>query len=68
MKLRLLADRLGIMGLDGRKEEKGVDYFRDLLRETDEKEFNFRGIGSKIITRYPRLDTSDSGPKVVHGR
>ena len=29
--------------------ERGVDYFRGLLRETDKKEFSFRGIESKIV-------------------
>ena len=48
-----MSDRLGIMGLVvGR--ERGVDYFRGLLRETDKKEFSFRGIESKIIRRHPR--------------
>ena len=67
MKPRFLADRLGIMGLvEGR--ERGVDYFRGLLKETDKKEFSFRGIASKIIRRYQRRDESDSGLKVVYGR
>ena len=53
MKPRLLAERLSIMGLVvGR--ERGVDYFRGLLRETDKKEFNFRGIESEIVRRHPR--------------
>ena len=53
MKPRFLADGLGIMGLvEGR--ERGVDYFRGLLRETDKKEFSFKGIESKIIRRHPR--------------
>ena len=53
IKPRFLADRLGIMGwVEGR--ERGVDYFRGLLRETDEKEFSFRGIKSKIVRRQPR--------------
>ena len=53
MKPRFLADRLEIMSLvvEG---ERGVDYFRDLLRETDEKEFSFRGIESEIVRRHPR--------------
>ena len=34
MKPRFLADRLGIMGLVVRRE-RGVDYFRGLLWETD---------------------------------
>ena len=34
--------------------ERGVDYFRGLLRETDKKEFSFRGIDSKIVRRHPR--------------
>ena len=43
LKPRFLVDRLGIMGLVvGRG--RGVDYFTGLLRETDKKEFSFRGI------------------------
>ena len=43
VKSNMKPDRLGIMGwVEGR--ERGVDYFRGLLRETDEKEFSFRGI------------------------
>ena len=50
MKPRFLADRLGIMGLvEGREGERGVNYFRGLLRETDKKEFSFRGIESEKI-------------------
>ena len=53
MKLRILADRLGIMDLVvGRERE--FDYFRSLLRESDKKEFNFRGIESEIVRRHPR--------------
>ena len=53
MKPRYLADRLGIMGfVIGR--ERGVYYFRGLLRETDKKEFSFRGIESEIVRRHPR--------------
>ena len=53
MKPRFLVDKLGIMGLaEGR--ERAIDYFRGLLRETDKKEFSFRGIESKIIRRHPR--------------
>ena len=57
MKPRFLADRLGIMGLVvgmERERERGVDYFRGLLRVTDKKEFSFRGIESKIVRRHPR--------------
>ena len=36
-------------GYGGREGERGVDYSRGLLRETDKKEFSFRGIESKII-------------------
>ena len=54
MKPRFLADRLGIMGLVLGREKDGVDYFRGLLRETYWKEFNFRGIESKIVRRHPR--------------
>ena len=41
-------------GFGGRKGERGVDYFRGLLRETDNKEFSFRGIETKLIRRHPR--------------
>ena len=50
------------------KGERGVDYFGGLLRETDEKEFSFRGIESKIIRRHSRRDESDNGLKVDYGR
>ena len=52
----------------GRERERGVDYFRGLLRETDEKEFSFRGIQNEIIIIHPRRDESDTGLKVVYGR
>ena len=48
--------------------ERGVDYFTGLLRETDEKEFRFRGIESEIGRRHPSRDESDSGLKDVYGR
>ena len=54
MKPRCLADRLGVMGLVVGRERGGVDYFRGLLRETDEKEFSFRWIESEIVRRHPR--------------
>ena len=44
----------GHYGFGGREGERGVDYFRDLLRETDKKEFSFRWIESKIVRRHPR--------------
>ena len=44
----------GHYGFGGREGVRGVDYFRRLLRDTDEKEFSFRGIESKIIRRHPR--------------
>ena len=53
MKPRLLADRLGIVGWVGGRE-RGVDYFRRLLRVTDEKEFSFRGIKSTIVRKHPK--------------
>ena len=58
----------GHYGLSGREGERGFDYFRDLLRETDEKKFSFRRFESKIFRRYPRRDESDSGLKVDCGR
>ena len=54
MKLRFLADRLDNYGFGDREGLRGVDYFRGLLRETDKKEFSFRGIESKIVRRHPR--------------
>ena len=39
----------GHYGYCGREGERGVDYFRGLLREIDKKEFSFRGIESKIV-------------------
>ena len=41
-------------GYGGSEGERGVDYFRGLLRETNKKEFSFRGIESKIVRRHPR--------------
>ena len=35
--------------LSGMEGKRGVDYFRGLLQQTDEKEFGFRGIESKIL-------------------
>ena len=57
----------GHNGLSGREGERGVDYFRYLLREIDE-EFGFRGIEGKIVRRHPRRDESDSGLMVDYGR
>ena len=42
----------GHYGFGGK--ERGVDYFRGLLRETDKNEFSFRGIESKIVRRQTR--------------
>ena len=44
----------GYYGFGDMEEEIGVDYFTDLLRETDKKKFSFRGIESKIVRRHPR--------------
>ena len=44
----------GHYGFGDRDGERGVDYFRGLLRETDNKECSFRVIESKIIRRHPR--------------
>ena len=41
-----------------------VDCFRGLLRKTDEKEFRFRVIRSKIVRKHPIWDESDRGLKV----
>ena len=66
MKPRFLAD--WYYRLSGREEERGVDYCRDLLWETDEKEFGFRVIESKIIRSHPKRDESNIGLKVVYSR
>ena len=34
----------GHYGFGGREGERGVDYFRGLLRETDKKEFSLEGL------------------------
>ena len=65
---KIFGRQAGSYGFGGREGERGVDYFRGLLRETDKKEFNFRGSESKIIKRHSRWDESDSGLKVVYGR
>ena len=44
----------GHYGFGGRKRERGVDYFRGLLKVTDKKEFSFRGIESMLVRRHPR--------------
>ena len=54
MKPRFLADMLGIMGLVVGREREGLTIFTGLLRETDKKEFSFRGIESEIVRRHPR--------------
>ena len=60
--------QVGHYGFGDREGERGVDYFRGLLRETDKKAFSIRGIESKIVRRYSRCDESNSGLKVVYGR
>ena len=50
----IFARQAGHYGFDGREGERGVDYFRGLLRETDEKKFSFGGIESEIVRRHPR--------------
>ena len=47
--------------------DEGSRYFRGLLRETDEKEFDFKGIESKIIRSHPRRNEGNSGMKFVYG-
>ena len=44
----------GLYEFGGRDGERGVDYFRSLLRETDKKKFSFRGIESGLVRRHPR--------------
>ena len=65
---KIFGRQAGSYGVGGREGERGVDYFRGLLRETDRKEFSFGGIERKIIRRHPRWDESDSEMKVVYGR
>ena len=50
------------------REREGLTILEVLLRETDKKEFSFRGIESKIVRRHPRRVESDSGLKVDYGR
>ena len=54
MKPRFFGRQAGYYGFGGRQGERGVDYFTDWLRETDKKEFSFRGIEREIIRRHPR--------------
>ena len=54
MKPRFFGRQAGHYGFGGREGERGVDYFRGLLRETNKKEFSLRGIESKIIRRPPK--------------
>ena len=54
--------------MSGKEGKGGFYYFRGLLWETDENEFGFRGIQSKVIRRRPRRDESNSGLKLVYGR
>ena len=48
------AAKIANMVMTGRKGERGIDYFRGFLRETDKKEFSFTGIERKIVRRHPR--------------
>ena len=54
IKLRFLADRLGIMGLVVGREREGLTILQGLLRETYKNEFSFRGIESEIVRRHSR--------------
>ena len=54
MKPRFFGRQAGHYGFGGREEERGVYYFRGLLRETDKKKFSFTRIESKISRRHPR--------------
>ena len=40
----IVCRQFGHYGFSGREGERGVDYFRGLLKETDKKVFSFRGI------------------------
>ena len=50
----IFSRQTGHCGFGGREGERGFDYFRGLLRVTDNKKFRFRGIESKIIRIHPR--------------
>ena len=54
MKSKFFGRQAGHYGFGGREGERGVDYFRGLLKEIGKKEFSFRGIESRIIRRHPR--------------
>ena len=45
---------VGHYGFGGREGERGVDYFRGFLWDTDKKKFSLRGIESELIRRHPR--------------
>ena len=47
MKPRFFGRQAGHYEFGGTEGERRVDYFRGLLRETDKKEFSFRGIESR---------------------
>ena len=56
MKPRFLVDRLGIMGLVvGRKRERGIDYFRGLLRKTNKNIPKMQEKAPKRKRRYHRV-------------
>ena len=50
----IVGSQVRYYGYGGREGERGVDYFTDLLRETDKKKFSLRGIESEIVRRHPR--------------
>ena len=54
IKPRFFGRKAGHYVFGGREGERGVNYFRGLLREIDRKEFSFRGIDSEIVRRHPR--------------
>ena len=53
--IEIFGRQAGHYGFGGREGERGVDYFRGLLREVDKKKFSFRGTESKIVRRHPRV-------------
>ena len=52
--IEIFGRQAGHYEFGGREGERGVNYFRGLLRETDKKEFSFTGNESKIIRGHPR--------------
>ena len=50
----IIGRQAGHYRFGGREGDRGVDYFRGFLRETDKKEFSFIGGERKIVRRHSR--------------